>query len=227
MKINNTYDLSFDPYGNLYITYSDKIFQVLIDGKNYPLCEIGTYNIISKYNTNLRHFKLLDKHNSLRSKIQKKIDQLENDSENDDEDDDDENSDEEYYKSIKPNYYPEDEDHIDSDDEDNEDDDPIIDEDNLNKYGVDNITFNFYGNQTICDINCREDGDIMALYDVYLYDNNNNLVFKSISSDNSSIYRFRIYSNGDIYFRVIGSMEYKYKLNIENENNLKFILCTQ
>ena len=73
------------------------------------------------------------------------------------------------------------------------------------------------------DINEREDGDIMALYDAYIYDHS--LLFKSNSRDGSSICRFRIYTNGDIYFHMIGKPETKFNLYLSNDENLSFIQC--
>jgi hypothetical protein len=43
----------------------------------------------------------------------------------------------------------------------------------------------------------------MALYDTYIYDSNNQLIFKSNSPDDSSIYRLKLYPNGDLYFVLL------------------------
>lgn len=117
-----------------------------------------------------------------------------------------------------PSYYPENEDHIDDEYDYYVE---MIDEDNIKKYGENNHEFIFskLGN-TVPEIHYREDGDIMALYDVYLYDDN--LIFKSISPDNSTIFRFRVYRD-EIYFRPIGEPEKKYILHINSEGELVFL----
>lgn len=119
-------------------------------------------------------------------------------------------------------YYPEDHDHLNENNSD-DDDNISIDGDTVEKFGDNNHKFEFWNTENI-NINNRENGDITALYDTYIYDGDK-LVFKSHSIDNSSIYRFRIYKNGDIFFRSIGSTERKCKLDyINNELIILFMM---
>jgi hypothetical protein len=199
IKISTTkepiyFDISFDPFGNMYFDGSkhmdhESIYRIDISGDNKPYAEKGSYKIINKYENKIGSFKPLVK------KME------ENDSSDDD-----------------PSYYPENEDHI---DEEYNFQTEIIDEDNIKKYGENNLEFVFSKlSNNVPDISYREDGDIMALYDVYLYDDN--LIFKSISPDNSTIFRFRVYKD-EIYFRPIGELEKRYTLHINSEGELLFL----
>lgn len=225
MKIDDKYEISFDPYGNLYCCYDNICYQLNVDKDNRPVLIDGSYEIIKLYDQDLDQFMLLDRNNSLRAKIKKEIEKLERIDE-----DDEVNSDEEYFNNIKEDYYPENNDHIIDDGEDKDDslddDDDLLDDDVLKKYGKDNYQFNFYKNGASCECKIfhRENGDITSLYDVYVYDNLNNLAFKSVSSDNSAIFRIRIYQTGDLFIRTIGSSDKKYKFNLENKN-LSLFVC--
>ncbi len=222
IKINNgnkLMDISFDIYGNLYLhdgnndNNGNNTYQVNITGKNIPYCELGDYNIINKYEHTLGTFSLLDKENSLKTKVKKKIDE-----------EVEYNSDDEYdlEGDNTIDYYPEDSDYVYNDDI--VDNDDLIDEYNVTNYGYDNLKFEFWSNSISNPISIynRCDGDIMSLYDVYIYENSN-LIFKSNSSDNSSIYRFRININGYIYFRPVGYPEELYEIILTEDNKLTFI----
>ncbi|ARF09648.1 hypothetical protein Indivirus_2_27 [Indivirus ILV1] len=193
------YNITFDLYGSLYFSNNTHTYQVNVDGKNNVNLESGDYPIIVE-SKNIYKLKYLDE-NSLKNKIR-----------NDDNDEDDDNND----GDLLQQYYPEDIDHMNNDD-------PIIEqqyinEDMINLYGEHNLLFNFWepeGSDTNqIKIHNRKDCDIMALYDTYIYDSNNRLIFKSHSPDDSSIYRIRIYPTGELYFRPIGYSERKYILNI-------------
>lgn len=76
----------------------------------------------------------------------------------------------------------------------------------------------------ICE---RENGDIDALYDTYIYDNmkdpdgkqHTQLVFLSKLCDEVCAYRTILYTNGNFYFRAIGCVvEKKYKIIIDDNN---------
>lgn len=214
MKINNNgheITLSFDPYGNLYFEHNNKFYQIIISGNDVPILDYGNYSIIKPYKKQFKQIINIDKSNPLQRKLKKKINDQENNEDND--------SDDEYFlEDHNDDYYPEDQDY-ENDNEDISDDNISIDGDTIEKYGEYNYKFDFWLNEEI-NIYYREDGDITALYDTYIYDNEQ-LIFKSHSVDDSSIYRFRIYKNGDIYFRPIGGIEKKYKL--ENNNGLELI----
>lgn len=221
--------ISFDVFGNLYLhdnINSDKIYQLNISGKNIPYFDFGNYEIINGYEKKLGTFAFLDKNKSLKTKIKIKIEKEINDYE-----EDNYNSDDEYDLDGDKNidYYPEDNDHFDDNDDSKEsydDGNQEIDEENIKLYGYDNQKFTFWNNinDNPIPIFNRKDGDIMALYDVYIYDNDR-LIFKSKSADNSSIYRFRINidENDDIYFRPIGYTEQQLKLKLNDDESLIFI----
>lgn len=213
IKTNNgdkLINFSFDVYGNLYFDNDNNTYQINITGKNIPCCEIGEYDIISEYENNLGTFSLLNKENSLKIKVKHKI-----------EEEAEYNSDDEYDLDGDniTDYYPEDNDYVYN--EDNASSDELIDEYNVSNYGYDNLKFEFWNNSINKPIPIynRKDGDIMSLYDVYVYDNNN-LVFKSNSRDNSSIYRIRLNTDGNIYFRPIGYPEELYELVLNDTNQL-------
>lgn len=216
MKLkNNNHEIaiSFDPYGNLYYEHAQKTYQVNITGTGMPVLDQGKYTIIQPYDKDYKKIIPTDKNNPLQKKIKKNLDKQE----------DHENSDDEYFlDEHNDDYYPEDQDHvIDEENDENDDDNISIDGDTIEKYGEYNYKFEFWNNDKL-DINYREDGDITALYDTYIYDGND-LIFKSHSADNSSIYRFRIYKNGDIFFRPIGGIERKYKLEYINQELFLFV----
>jgi len=208
---NNTYTISFDFYGNMYIeNISDnKIYQVNIDGRNKPYLERGDYSIIDNLKQVKRKtFKLFDKNVCLKTKLQEKLKEDKFDFDAYDPEDDEEYVD----------YYPEDDDHI--DDNIDSDSDGIIDEDLINKYGENNLQFSFWGNDDI-KIHQRENGDIMSLYDTYIYDQYQNLIFKSCAKNDSSVYRMKIdNSTNSIIFRPIGFQEIIYKLLLDENNEL-------
>jgi hypothetical protein len=172
----NSFEISFDPFGNIYLSKPNEIYQININGKNEPYAELGKYKIVSEYTNNINTFTMLE------HSLQEKVKNEEN------EEDEDNNSD----------YYPEENDHQDNNNYEYSDDE-------------EEKKFNFSKNNTDIKINEIEDENTMALYDVFIYDTN--LIFKSTSPDNSAIYRFRIFLNGDIYFRPIGYTEKKYKLS--------------
>jgi len=97
-----------------------------------------------------------------------------------------------------------------------EDDEIIIESDLESSDSNDEPKFLFwYHDKNNVIINYKENEDILALYDVYIYDKNNNLILKSHLNDNSSIYIIKIYSDV-IFFRPIGLIDKKYNINIVN-----------
>ena len=68
----------------------------------------------------------------------------------------------------------------------------------------------------------RNNGDINALYDVFIYDDSNSeehakLLFKTKLLNEICIYRVAIYKNGKFFFRPIGCfVEKTYELHLEN-----------
>jgi hypothetical protein len=111
-------------------------------------------------------------------------------------------------------------------------DDPVeINEDYIIEMGSDdneilcddNPQFIFHYVNDDIQINERENGDIAALYDTNIYDSNGMLKLKTVSGDNSSIYKLRIHLNGVVYFKCITHIENKYKPVINNLGELQFI----
>jgi hypothetical protein len=79
---------------------------------------------------------------------------------------------------------------------------------------VEETYFLFYDNESHLTINERNNGDIDALYDTFIYDENN-LTFRTKLSDETNFYRVIIYTSGKFFFRPIGcSTEKKYTLHI-------------
>lgn len=195
------FEISFDVYGNVYLSNQHLIYQINVDGKNMPYVEHHDFKFWNAPQINIKSFILLNDETSLAAKIKNEHDN---------------NNDEEFMNSDEEiNWYPEDDNYLNNEEAKNSSDE-LIDEDNINKYGHENKYFEFYrSNQSIdIHINNYVDEEIMALYDTYIYDDS--LIFKSNSIDSSSIYRMRIYKNGDIYFRPIGYSERKFNLSVNN-----------
>lgn len=109
---------------------------------------------------------------------------------------------------------------------DEEEDDYIIelDEDgNEILCNDDNPPFTFYHNNEDIQICERENGDISALYDCEIYDENHNPIVQTFSGDNASIYKLKILLNDNIYFNCIDDSDIKYRLTINENGNLSFI----
>ena len=196
-------NVSFDFYGNLYFTLNNNTYQLNVDAKNTPYLDQDNYDIIDESTCKLHKFNNYEsQYGTLSEKMQTII--------NDD----------------TQNYYPEDNSYYMLDNHSNKNSDEdiideyIIDEDIEKQYGTFNKKFVFSHNNSIIPINMRNNGDICALYDTYIYNDANCLCFKSNSNDEISYYRIRLYNNGDIYFRPIGYSEKLYKLIITNSNEL-------
>lgn len=88
-----------------------------------------------------------------------------------------------------------------------------------------NAPFTFYCKNDDVQINHRENGDISALYDTEIYDNNNIMLVQALSGDNGSIYTLHINLTDALYFKSISDTDYrnKYKLSINESGELKFI----
>lgn len=212
MALQN-FNISFDLYGNLYFFNDKNTYQVNIDGRNNVVLDRGDYPVIDG-SANVYKIKHLDE-NSLKNKIRTENQDNEEHSDGDEEDEIERND---------YTYYPEDSDHLHIDDP-NMYQQEYINEDIINQYGEHNLPFVFWEpdglDLTQIKITNRQDCDIMALYDTYIYDVNNRLMFKSHSPDNSSIYVIRIYPTGELYFRPIGNTEKKYILNTNEIGELK------
>lgn len=219
-EFKNNYAVSFDTYGNIYLNDipNNETYQLNVNGKNIPYLEKGEYKILNECHNKFGTFSLLDKNTSLKARI-KKI-QLENNVNYDSDDDYDLDGDNQML-----DYYPEDNDHYVNDKSDNDEENQIFDEDLIKHYGDQNSEFKFWSSSPdqSFKINSRENGDIAALYDVFIYDENDNLIFKSVSSENNSIYRIRLFMNGELFFRPIGYTENKYVFELNKYNVLELL----
>ena len=217
MSLQN-FNISFDPYGSLYFSNATHTYQISVDGRNNLILDKEDYTIFNEYSQTIYKIQNLDE-KSLKERLKQKEEdnELENNNEY--------NSDED---GIEHDYYPEDNDYIPIDeplhDSDNEVDTIVPEYD----YGEQNVKFVFWSSEFTDQIKIyyRKNGDITALYDTYIYNVDNKLIFKSNSSDDSAIYRIRIYPDGHIYFRPIGHQEKKYNLKvIDNEIILVYVSC--
>lgn len=200
--------INFDIYGNLYFSNDQGNYKILINKNNNLTLEKGDYKIIGHYNEPIYKIQNLDKKNSLRYKIDEERYEYENDSE-EEEEIDYYNEDDAYVAIDEPNL------------EDFEMDD--VDKNTFYDYGENNLKFIFWApnDQDQIKVYRKQDENIMALYDTYIYDQKNELIFKSNSPDDTSIYRIKIYPTGEIFFRPIGNTDKKYSLKmLENELTL-------
>ena len=79
--------------------------------------------------------------------------------------------------------------------------------------------FTFYESTHLLDIQNRNNGEVNALYDIFVYDKSNILVFQSKIQDNTTIYRVVLCLDGKIFFRPIGcDVEKNYKLCVINNS---------
>lgn len=95
----------------------------------------------------------------------------------------------------------------------------VSDDDEYDDEVYDEGIIKFYDNDSKLKIYDRNGGNIDAIYDVFVY-NENELVFETKWINDVTIYRTVIYSNGDFYFRLLGcDRETEYKLGI-NDNKI-------
>jgi len=202
-------DITFDLYGNLYITINKLIYQININGKNQPCAESGDYHIIDDTNSNINKFTLLDKDTSLKSNVIKNKNM------------EDYGSDEEYDSDGEPidknDYYEEDK-YVLDDEPTEEDDNKSVDSNDDNQ----KFLFSYVNPSCQLKINNRYNGDIMSLYDTYLYDDNM-LCFKSNAPHNQILYRIKLFSNGNFSLRSIGDQDILYRLELVHSNDVDSI----
>lgn len=120
-------------------------------------------------------------------------------------DDSNKDSKEEHY-----NYYPEDREYINS----------FNDEcDNSTQDGSEEKMFFSFTDKKIIEIDDRENGEFVALYETLLYDSDNKILLKTTSNE-ALYYRLILNTNGLIIFRPTGEKEQRYKLVVDN-NDIK------
>lgn len=208
-NINHDVEISFDYYGNIYFELYGETYQLDIDKNNDPILDIGDYEIYrdgSSINiltfdqlADMRQSKMNDKYN-------------EADEEDDEEDESQKKYDDEDFLENENDYKYNDEFDDESDNE-YEDNNYYTFEDIENKYGTGNKRFRFSSNFTEnIGISLRKNGEICALYNSYIY-KNEELCFRSESSDDyASCYCLKISYNGSIKFGSLGQEEHQYQL---------------
>ena len=115
-------------------------------------------------------------------------------------------------------------------DENNDDDDYFPEDANIEEINNDQSEeldmseqeeyFMIYYKKNPIDVWSRRNGDILSLYETYVYDDD--LLFKTKHVNATPSYRLFVYKNGQIEFRPTGYPSKKYKLDISN-NILKLI----
>lgn len=211
-----TFQIISDQFGNIYFRHSNSIYQLNVDGKNNIYFEKYNEADINKINQKIGKFTNLND-TSLRAKVKQEKEKYKYQLDDIDEDDED---DENYYDDTYNKYYLENS-NILIDENCNDESEEFIDEENNKNFGEGNKKFNFYSSvEHIVDIHDIE--KIAALYDTYIYNIHDQLIFKSNSRDNESLYILKIYASGKIFFRPIGAHDKQYKLIINN-NELKCI----
>lgn len=215
------FSISFDNFGNLYFEHPSiqDVYQINVDGRNKPYSIKDKFEVIDESSSKIGKFKILGKRFSLKEKIKKELETNKITFDEFDLNDDDLDQEEDYF--------PEDNDHINIIENDTSEEDliyhEVYDEENVKKYGIDNLEFLFWGDTSEIKVKNRIDGDISALYDTYIYGEGGKLLFKTNSKDDSAIFRFNIHTNGKIFFRPIGEIETLYHLQITEDQELIFV----
>ena len=198
--------VSFDINGNAYVDISkhfkfNNLFQICVDGENKPYCDPGDYTILD--NTIPKFGNMFNSENK-----------EEENSEDEDSDKEEEVVDDyvrhDPYCNISEKYYYEEKDTL----------------YNLNDDHYDDSKFHFCSLTLAIDIPVvdRLNGDILSLYDTFLYQDNNN-VFRSKLVGEAPLYILKLHESGSVYFRNIcnRNTETEYSFSIDKENNLKIV----
>ena len=180
--------IHLDLYGNVYIEFGDIIYQLEIENDKIILIE-GQYSAVEQVSVNFNHLVLYDEGHLLKKKVKEHIEKDEEDFGDDDND----------YN----HYFPQDNDYYIDEKSENSNTDELIYEDIENFYGTANkpFLFAYYSPEYELPIYIRQNGDVCALYDTYIYDNK--LCFKSYSADNSSIYKLSLFKNGLLQLKSV------------------------
>lgn len=196
--------VSFDKNGNVYIDISkhyksNNILQICVDGQNKPYCDPGDYSILNDAEHVFG--------NMFNSNEEEKIKVDESDT------DDEEpisgvkydpicNISETYYYEEKGTYY------------------------NLKDKHDDDSKFHFctLSSDDEIPVMDRLNGDILALYDTFLYKDGNN-IFRSKLVGEVPLYILKLHETGEVYFRNIcnKNIEKEYRFVIDKEDNLQIV----
>ncbi|AYV78239.1 MAG: hypothetical protein Edafosvirus7_31 [Edafosvirus sp.] len=205
--------ISFDKNGNVYIDVNNSTYQINVDRNHKPYCDKGNYEI-KKLETQPKIGKLVPT-NSKYSLKGKTIQKIEKDKQEllDDELDNENENNQENHERI---YFHEDSQYFEDIELDpNEDDD-----EEMNEY------FSFSSNNMEIPINERENGDILALYDTLIF-NDERICLKTKlllgSDDIVPLYRLQMYASGKCFFRPIGDKDTQYYLKINQNDELLFM----
>lgn len=186
--------VSFDTFGNLYVSVNNDSYQVNINGKNDLCAEKELYENFEEFKK-LSKIQICKQINNLKNKIHEEL------------------SDDIEYDATE--YYPEKNEYIELGTIDS---DELIDEDNTDKYGNYNCAFYFSSGSDDDDrvpVHIRD--EISALYDTYYYKND---LIHTISSSklDDIIYTLKIYDNGRISLRPTGDKERYYEITLSNND---------
>lgn len=192
-----TSDVYFDTCGNMYIEYMEKMHQICIDGKNDIYTDVADYSILSHDSIECGYIMDIEKNTSNKETVMDIIEQ----------DEDDVNSDDEFYDendpfgSVSDRFYVEEKDYMFS---------ISVEDYSLSQFyfckrlGTDNFL-----------INKRKNGDINALYDTFIY-NNDKCLFRSKLIGEPPLYVVKVYPH-HINLRDIYDIDYSknYKILLD------------
>jgi len=204
--------ISFDVNGNVYFDINNNIYQVSVDNKHKPYCDKANYEI-KPLNNKPKMGKLIPSNSkySLKGKTIQKIEKDKQellDEELDDEKENQDNHDRIYFHEDSQYY------------EDIDLDAEAEDEDEPTEY------FSFTSHKMDIPINERENGEILALYDTLIFDDDH-VCFKTKlllgSDDIVPLYRLQIYTTGKCFFRPIGDKDQQYYLKLDQCGELSFV----
>lgn len=198
-------DLSFDVYGNMYLSHNDVTYQLCIDGKNNAYIDEADYTVISS--DEIEFGKIIN--TTHLEKQEQQIQEVNEDYNSDCDDDDPDNmylDEHDPYGSVSDKFYIEEKNYM------------------FNISAIDHSYSKFY----FCkSFNCpqvsvlnRKNGDNEALYDTFIYNDNNECCFRTKLVGEPPFYVVRISKHGiemrDIY-DISRTRSYKVQLNSDNK----------
>lgn len=211
--------ISFDANGNAYLEYNGVTYQVCVDGKNRPFLDKGDYDIIDISSIKKGKLKLSEHKYSLKGKLLKEKEKEKESKIEDDNSDDDVNDEE-----LNQKYYPEDKEYFEdySAPKKEPNQDPIDEtdkSDDEDDHDTNSEEWKYSITELDIDVSRRKNGDISALYDTIVY-NNDIMCFKMSQSSSPAIYRLQIYNSGKCSFRATGDSDNYYNVVLNKDKEL-------